>query len=160
MNKNGVIKIFIVVGVIFIIGIFIYFVKSEVLSQNKIIDKFNGQDITKITEIYGITLENSSEILSFEKHKNIWLTWYTLKINNIENREEFINNNSKLSAMKQIEVEKEIDLDQFPGNKPNCYYYSDIIAISVLTRTDDDQFILTDYEKNIENLFNELAEKH
>ena len=159
MNKNGVIKIFIVVGVIFIIGIFIYFVKSEVLSQNKIIDKFNDDDIARITEIYGFNLENDSEILSFEKHENIWLTWYTLKINNIENKEEFINNNSKFSSMEQIEVEKEIDLDQFPENKPSCYYYSDIIAISVLTRTDDDQFILTDYAKNIENLFNELVKK-
>lgn len=117
---------------------------------NFVIDNFNEEDIQKIKDAYGITLLENSQIYSFEKEKDSTCTWYSIKIKDVTDMDYYYNSNL---YVKQIKLNEEnADLDQFDKE-----VYSDRIKILVSTPSGANDSVA--FKKNIENLFNELAEK-
>lgn len=116
-----------------------------------VIDNFNEEDIQKIKDAYGINLLENSKIYSFEKEKDSKITWYSIKIKDVTDMDYYYNSNL---YVKQIKLNEEnADLDQFDKE-----VYPDRIKILVSTYCSNANDSVA-FKKNIENLFNELAEK-
>ena len=159
-SKKEIIKYFKEHNIKIKAGMYYIFYKDtpkEIIDKfNFVIDNFDEEDIQKLKDAYGINLLETSEIYSFEKKKVSTGTMYSIKIKNVSDMDYYRNCNSDLFSVSPVLInESHLIEEDISCKDTDSIFYPDKIEIS-----NTDKEAITDYAKNIENLFNELAEKH